>query len=90
MNIGDGYVQFTKLLAGAMCIAYIIQIAATFVMICFRMELADPLLALLKNALGFYGLIYGCYAGNSAVEKARQTKTVVESIIDNEKKDSVG
>lgn len=70
MKIGSDYVQFSKALALCMLLAYIIQIAATFAAICINIDLAEPLLQLMTSALSFYGIVYGCYAGNSAVEKA--------------------
>lgn len=76
MRLGTDYMQFSKALAIAMLLAYIVQIAATFTAICLNVSLADPLLQLMSSALAFYSIVYGCYAGNSAVEKAvnaRQT-----------------
>lgn len=86
MRIGDEHVQFTKLLAIALCAFYVTQTAATFIMICVMMEVADPLLMLMKDTLWLYGLIYGCYAGNSAVEKTFTLKRQADQLINDDSK----
>lgn len=84
MKIGSDYMQFTKALAMAMLISFVIQIVATFVAICIDENLAEPLHDLISSALSFYGIVYGCYAGNSAIEKA------VNASRKQENNDSVG
>ena len=86
MKIGTDYLQFTKALALVMLIAYVVQIIATFVAICIEDDLSEPLLQLISSALGFYGVVYGCYAGNSAIEKAVNAAKQREK----DTKDSVG
>lgn len=70
MKARPDYVQFTKALALVMLVAFVLQIVATFAAICIDNALADPLQQLISSAMSFYGIVYGCYAGNSAIEKA--------------------
>ena len=69
MNIRGKYVQYSKVFTSLAGLAYITQVIVTIVLVCTADYAADALIEILKTTTGVMGIIFGCYSGNSAVEK---------------------
>lgn len=73
--------QYSKLFTAAVGAAYFAQVVTTMVLVCSYSEAASALLDILKTTTGLFGLIFGCYTGNSAVEKVVSKKSVVDAAL---------
>lgn len=69
MNIRGKYVQYSKVFTSVAGMAYIIQVIITIILVCTADYASDPLIEILKTTTGVMGIVFGCYSGNSAVEK---------------------
>lgn len=69
MKIGEQYIQYSKIFTSVAGILYAMQVLATIVMVCLSPESSDALVSVLEVTTGVMGIIFGCYSGNSAVEK---------------------
>lgn len=83
-NPTDGvrYVQYSKIFAGVAGIAYLIQVTVTIVLVCMYTHAASALLDILGTTTGLVGLIFGCYTGNSTVEKYIKNRSLVNQAVD--------
>ena len=77
MRIGDTYIQYSKIITSLAALAYAAQVAITIVLACNVPEASDALIEILKTTTGLFGLIFGCYTGNSVVEKVNLTNKAV-------------
>ena len=69
MRIGNTYIQYSKIITSLAALAYAAQVSITIVLACNVPEASDALIEILKTTTGLFGLIFGCYTGNSVVEK---------------------
>lgn len=69
MNIRGTYIQFSKVFTSLAGLAYFVQVVATIILVCMADYAAESLIEILKTTTGVVGVIFGCYSGNSAVEK---------------------
>lgn len=69
MKIRGTYVQFSKVFTSIAGLAYFFQVVVTVVLVCTADYASDALIEILKTTTGVIGVIFGCYSGNSAVEK---------------------
>ena len=74
MKIRGTYVQYSKVFTSLAGFAYFCQVVATIVLVCTAEYASDALIEILKTTTGVMGVVFGCYTGNSAVEKV-VTKT---------------
>lgn len=81
MNAGKKYVQYSKLFTGAAGAAYLIQVTATIILVCTNNYASHALLEILGTTTGLVGLIFGCYTGNSTVEKYIKNKSLVDQAV---------
>lgn len=77
MKIGEEYVQYSKVFTASVGIAYALQVIATIALVCIRPDSADFLIEILSTTTGLFGLVFGCYTGNSVIEKVNTTKKAV-------------
>lgn len=75
------HVQYSKIFTSAAGIAYSAQVIATIVLVCLFPYQADALIDILGTTTGLIGLIFGCYSGNSAVEKYVVNKSAINSAL---------
>lgn len=80
MKIGEEYVQYSKVFTASVGIAYALQVIATIALVCIRPDSADFLIEILSTTTGLFGLVFGCYTGNSVVEKVNSTRKTVNQI----------
>ena len=90
MRIGEEYVQYSKLFTASVGIAYALQVIATIALVCIRPDAADYLIEILSTTTGLFGLVFGCYTGNSVVEKVNTTRKTVSQITGTQSKSSCG
>lgn len=69
MNIRGSYVQYSKVFTSLVGLAYFAQVVATIILVCTADYASDALIEILKTTTGVMGVVFGCYSGNSAVEK---------------------
>ncbi len=69
MNLLGQYMQYSKLFTTAFGVAYLLQVASVTVLICLYPDAQDALLELVKTTTGLFGIVFGCYTGNSTMEK---------------------
>lgn len=81
MRIGDTYIQYSKIITSLAALAYAAQVSITIVLACNVPEASDTLIEILKTTTGLFGLIFGCYTGNSVVEKVNTAKKSTEKIL---------
>ena len=81
-NGGVRYVQYSKIFAGVAGIAYLIQVTVTIVLVCVYNYAASALLDILGTTTGLVGVIFGCYTGNSTVEKYIKNRALVNQAMD--------
>lgn len=81
MRIGDTYIQYSKIITSLAALAYAAQVSITIVLACNVPEASDALIEILKTTTGLFGLIFGCYTGNSVVEKVNTAKKSTEKIL---------
>lgn len=74
MHIRGHYVQYSKVFTSLAGLAYFIQVVATIVLVCTVHDVSDALIDILKTTTGVMGIVFGCYTGNSAVEKVVTNK----------------
>lgn len=80
-NDGVRYVQYSKKFTGVAGVAYLIQVIATIVLVCVYSHASSALLDILGTTTGLVGLIFGCYTGNSAVEKYVKNRGLVNQAV---------
>lgn len=90
LKIGEEYVQYSKLFTASVGIAYALQVIATISLVCIRPDSADFLIEILSTTTGLFGLVFGCYTGNSVVEKVNTTRKTVSQITGTQSKSSCG
>lgn len=90
MKIGEEYVQYSKVFTASVGIAYALQVIATIVLVCIHPDSADYLIEILSTTTGLFGLVFGCYTGNSVVEKVNSTRKTVNQITGTQSKSSCG
>ena len=69
MNLRGQYVQFSKIFVTVVAIAYFLQVGVTIFMVCMHPESSSAMVDILEITTGFMVVAFGCYSGNSAVEK---------------------
>lgn len=79
MKIRGQYVQYSKLFTSLAGLAYFIQVVITIILVCTNIESSDALVEILKTTTGVMGVVFGCYTGNSAVEKVVTSKPSVNN-----------
>lgn len=75
------YIQYSKIFTGTAGAAYLIQVAITIVLVCTNNYASSALLEILGTTTGLVGLIFGCYTGNSTVEKYIKNKAAVDQAV---------
>lgn len=69
MKIGEQYIQYSKIFTSVAGILYAVQVLVAIVMVYLSPDSSDALVSVLEVTTGVMGIIFGCYSGNSAVEK---------------------
>lgn len=81
MQNNQKYIQYSKLFTGIAGAAYLIQVTVTIVLVCIYNYAASALLDILGTTTGLVGVIFGCYTGNSTIEKYIRNKSAVDQAI---------
>ena len=79
MNLLGQYMQYSKIFTSAFGVAYLLQIASVTVLICLYPDAQDALLELVKTTTGLFGIVFGCYTGNSTMEKYINKKALANA-----------
>lgn len=69
MNISERYIQYSKIFTSCFGVCYLLHVISTITLLCLFPEQAGYLLDALDTTTGLFGLVFGCYTGNSTVEK---------------------
>lgn len=75
--------QYSKVFTALVGLAYFAQVVATIVLVCTSIESSDALIEILKTTTGVMGVVFGCYTGNSAVEKVVTNKAPATNATNN-------
>ncbi|MCI6374096.1 MAG: hypothetical protein MR821_02225 [Clostridiales bacterium] len=81
MKIGEAYIQYSKIFTAVVGVLYAVQVGATIALVCRRPDAAEYLIDILSTTTGLFGLVFGCYTGNSVVEKVNTTRKSVSSVM---------
>lgn len=79
MRIGEAYIQYSKIFTAVVGVLYAVQVGATIALVCHCPDAAEYLLDILSTTTGLFGLVFGCYTGNSVVEKVNTTRKAVSA-----------
>ena len=79
MNLLGQYMQYSKLFTSAFGLAYLLQVTSTVILVCIFPDAQDALLELLKTTTGLFGVVFGCYTGNSTMEKYINKKALANA-----------
>jgi len=81
VNIAERYIQYSKLFTSCFGVAYLLHVISTVVLICLFPEQAEYLLDALTTTTGLFGLVFGCYTGNSTIEKYINKKALTAAVM---------
>lgn len=81
MKILGQYIQYSKIFTSYVGFAYLAQVCLTIFLVYTRPSVASALLEILKTTTGLVGLVFGCYSGNSVVEKYVTNKRVIDAAV---------
>lgn len=90
MKINGEYVQYSKAFTTVVGLSYLVQVVATIILVCKCEYASSALLEILQTTTGLFGLTFGCYTGNSAVEKYITKKASIDIALGTNKTSSSG